>query len=166
MRDALAEFVEPIHVFHGPEMIGILLANQNANLALRFGALQIRCAIHSQEIVAARRDQSVPTADVAQRTGMHIAVCEAHRRMEDRDSRILQPFEIGRQEAARLGLPGCQLVVVQGHQPQHVDNGAAVDQVDGEGGVTCFVLGVERETAAIDHRRGDSKRRASQKRST
>ncbi len=77
-------------------MQGVLLANDDAQPPAGFGALQITGAIDSQKFARMRRDEFIPAGDVAQRTGINIAIGKANRGMKNRDARSAQPLEIVR----------------------------------------------------------------------
>src|SRR6202453_4675155 len=155
--------VEAIDIVDGPEMPRVLLPNDDAQPAAGLDAVQVAGTIDPQEFAGVSSDELIPAVDVAQGTGVNIAIREAHRGMENRGSRGAQLLEIMRSKAGRLGLPGRQLRVVERQQAQHVDDSAAVNQIESQRGIRGFVwhkrgLGQKAEAPSLNHRRCDSKR--------
>ncbi len=107
----------------------VLLANDDPEPAAGFHAFQVRCAIDAHQFVRMRRNELIPSGDVAQRTRIDVAIRKADGGMEHGDAGGAQPFEITRRKAGGRGLPGRQLGEVEREQAEHVDDGAAVDQV-------------------------------------
>src|SRR5277367_4664045 len=107
----------------------VLLTDDDTKPACGLGAFQISRAIDSQEFAAVRRDEFIPPRDIAQRTCMDIALREADCGMEDGYSRSAQLLKIGRGKTRRLRLPRRQLGVVEGQQPEHVDDSRTLHQV-------------------------------------
>ena len=106
LRDALAQAVEIIHIFHGAEVHGVLLPDHDPDLARFLRGFKIRRAIHAHKIVRTRVDQRIPAGDVPQRAFEYVALGVSDGRMENRDPGIFQLLEIGRLKAGRMRLPG------------------------------------------------------------
>ena len=79
----------------------VLLADDDANPAAGFGALQIAGAIDPQELARVRGDEFIPTGDVTERTAINVAVRKADRGMKNRDAGGAQFLQIARREAGR-----------------------------------------------------------------
>src|SRR5579862_8838352 len=119
-------------------MTGVLLADDDSNLALGFGALYVRRAIHAQKLVAVSADERVPPTHVPQRGRIDVPVDEPEGLVKYRGAGILEFLEIGGVEGSRVRLPRQDLLVVERQQPEHVDNGRAADQIQRSRGVLKF----------------------------
>src|ERR1700688_3008196 len=78
--------------------------------------------------------------------------------MENRGPRVLQTLEIGGLKTIRFRLPLRQLPVVQRQKAKHIDDGGALDQVDGEGGIFFAALGEKLEAASVEERSAEGQK--------
>ena len=114
-------------------MLGILLADHDADLAQGLHSLQIGGPIHAQELIGVRVDKKVPASNVFQGGFENIPVEETYGWVEDCGSGVLQSLEISKLKPIRHRLPSGQLAVIERQQTQHVDDGGAADQIGGQG---------------------------------
>src|SRR5579863_6573676 len=137
----------------------VLLADDDSNLALGFGALHVRRTVHAQKLVAMSADERVPPAHVPQRGRIYVAVHEPEGLVKYRGAGILELLKVGVVEGSRVRLPGQDLLVVERQQPEHVDDGRAADQIQRPRGV--LELGRRREKTEpppVDKRRTEGTR--------
>src|ERR1035438_8003242 len=112
--------MEAVYVVDGPKMRGVLLANQDADLAERFRLFEVGDFFYALELLV-RRDECVPPGNVSQRLRVDVPRGVPDGGVEHRNSRISQPDKIGLPELPWIGFPDRQFPVVQSQQAQHVD---------------------------------------------
>src|ERR1017187_5696900 len=87
--------MEAVYVVDGPKMRGVLLANQDADLAERFRLFEVGDFFYALELLPVRRDECVPPGNVSQRLRVDVPRGVPDGGVEHRNSRISQPDKIG-----------------------------------------------------------------------
>jgi hypothetical protein len=64
LRDPLAQLIEAVYVLDGSKMRGVLLANQDADLAESLCLFEIGDSLDALELLPVRRDERVPPGNV------------------------------------------------------------------------------------------------------
>jgi hypothetical protein len=130
LRHALAELVEALDVGERAEVIGVLVADDDADAAARAGREQVLGGRDALEIAGAVDEQSIPARRPAQRRRVRIARVGVDGRMADADAGRLEPPVVGFGEARRLVLPAGELLPVERQQTEHVDDRGAEHGID------------------------------------
>ena len=148
-------------------MLGVLLADYDADFALRLRAFDVFRAIDAHKLVAVGVDECVPSLDVAARGRVNIPIEKPVGLMKHRGPGVPQFPEIGLLKGSGVRLPRQHFSVVQRQQPQHVDNRGAAHQIHSQRGILRLSrISEKAETAPVNERRGQSTRASGDKRTT
>ena len=111
------------------------------------------------------RNKSIPQTEkphhIIVSTWSDRSYCDVHHV----DSGIFEALKIGGSKCLGIREPGGALIALEGSQHskerervKHVDDRAALNQIDRVGGILSRVFREELKPTAVDHRRGDSRR--------
>ncbi len=127
LRTTLSELVEHLHVLRLAEVLGILQAHDDADLALRLGAVQIGRLADEREQVRMATDEALPRREERQRLFDDLRATRADRIVEAGDAARAEHrlFLRSQRPCIRLGAE------VDHDHREHVDHERAFDEFHG-----------------------------------
>jgi uncharacterized protein (TIGR03437 family) len=118
----LAHPVERVHVIHAPEMIRVLHAKDDPDLAVPPGPREVVGAVHADEVIRMPRDEPIPFLEPRPCGVVQLAAPKSDGRVENVDPGAAYLAEIGVSESVRVVMPLIEQRPVQGKQAEHVDD--------------------------------------------
>jgi hypothetical protein len=150
LRTALAELVERLDVLRPAEVLGVLQAHDDRDLAGRFRAVEVGGLVHDGEQIRIARREAHPAGQEAEGLFADFGAAGADRIVEARDAARAERRDLGRRQ--RIGVSLRTEVDLQ--HAQHVDDERAADEVDGARGIFARAVGEGAEGTEIEHREG------------
>jgi hypothetical protein len=126
LRAAQAQVVEVLHVLGAAELVGVLQAHDDGDLARGLGAVDVLGAADQREHLAVAPGETAPRGDELQRLGIGFRAADADRIVERGDARGAEHVRLGIGQRQRERVR----IEVDLERRQHVDDERALHDVD------------------------------------